>query len=418
MFILSDLQTIIAQKDTYSALSENEQFSSVPEYAKFQQSHYKIAPLIQAKLYKLGISDGECLGFTYMMANPKLSPYSEENHGKNIDLTQAIHDYQKNQRHRKKDLQDIKSTRLTREYFCPSLKEQAEKIWAFAENKKNTDLGLDRRAKAIRHISYVSMSDEKLRYADSNHGVYLFDNKQDFIEFYIAAGKIDKKRNLDYHFYQFKKMEYTSNLTSRAKPSTSLTGKLRTFFTGNKYNDSNFISNYTSGIGLTAVGTVIGAVIGTAVLPILGTLVGALIGASIAGILDICANKKGHHGALGVPHLLMDTAYDIKESILNPTELKLKQEEHPELPSSLNDITASGSYTSMLTIMPSNNSLISAKDDVLPSDMKTQTIITTEKENQPLTIPTQQSLFLLSSKSSSSAPEDDANDHSVSHSSL
>ena len=54
-----------------------------------------------------------------------------------IDLTQQVHDYQKNQSDRKKDRQYIQRTRLTREYFCPRPEVQAEKIWQFANSKEN-----------------------------------------------------------------------------------------------------------------------------------------------------------------------------------------------------------------------------------------------------------------------------------------
>ncbi|WP_133137657.1 hypothetical protein [Legionella rowbothamii] len=58
---------------------------------------------------------GECLGFTYSMANPTLSPC--DNPGKKIDLNQEIHNYQEFQADREKDQATIKSSRLTREHF-------------------------------------------------------------------------------------------------------------------------------------------------------------------------------------------------------------------------------------------------------------------------------------------------------------
>ncbi len=67
---------------------------------------YKIAELDQSDSfrYRQGLSRGECLGFTYAMVDPKLSPYKNPNIGPDeqgnlpiVCLTREVYEYQNGQ---------------------------------------------------------------------------------------------------------------------------------------------------------------------------------------------------------------------------------------------------------------------------------------------------------------------------------
>ncbi len=105
-------------------------------YQQFQKEPFLIAKLVQGKLYELGVSEGECYGFTHAMADPDISPYQVNNYSQSIDLTQKTYDYQKNQHNRKKDQKTIQRTRLTREYFCPDYSKQDEKRYYIWKTKR------------------------------------------------------------------------------------------------------------------------------------------------------------------------------------------------------------------------------------------------------------------------------------------
>ncbi|USQ12975.1 hypothetical protein J2N86_09700 [Legionella lytica] len=150
------------------------------DYKKLQTSEYLIMPFEQGKLVKMGTSFGECHGFTYAMANPKLSPY--KNPDMEIDLNQDVHNYQRFQSNRQKDQQSIKRTRLTRKYFCPAPLQQARQILNIAEKNKGKELFLSLKRVIGGHACYLSVQDDgKIRYMDPNYGAFLFHRAQDFI---------------------------------------------------------------------------------------------------------------------------------------------------------------------------------------------------------------------------------------------
>ena len=287
------------------------------EYRKFQTPEYRIAQLDQNESYRLGTSLGECYGFTYAMVDPGISPY--KNSEKVIDLNQQIYNYQKNQIERNLDQGQVKRIRLTREHFCPNPRQQAEEILLFAEQNEEKELSLHRRSSVGLHASYISkQSDGKIRYMDPNHGVYLFKNQNDFIEFYIAAAQKDKQMGVDFHFYSLSQLQWDPD--NQLSESISIMGKIRSLLTGSKYQDgaqpSTLVNQSAHFLAGAAIGAIIGGAVGS-VLPIIGTTFGAAIGAMVGGIalreLSNIAKQNGHRGLLGIPHYIQDSLYQLKE---------------------------------------------------------------------------------------------------------
>lgn len=299
------------------------------DYQKFQTPEYLVAEINQGKLQKMGKSPGECYGFTYAMVNPKLSPY--KNPGVTIDLNKEVHNYQKFQMERDKDQKSIKRTRLTREHFCPDPQKQAQQILDIATEHKGRELQLTRRGSVGGHACYISVQDDgKIRYMDPNHGAYLFQSSKDFIDFYGVASKKEKELGVDFRFYSVSELKYDEKET--LAESKTWQGTIRSFLTGSKYGDNHSLSNkITSGINIglgIGVGAGVGAAIGAAVgsvVPIIGTGIGAIVGAGLGGaigagsgkLLSSMANRRGHEGILGIPHLIQDTWHSFKENPLS-----------------------------------------------------------------------------------------------------
>lgn len=317
-FILNDL-TIIQRK--YNRVNTPSNSSLSIEYQKFQVFPYRIAELKQGKSFRLGGSKGECYGFTFSMVDPEISPYKNPDYF--VQLNEKIHNYQKNQLDRNKDQDIIKRKRLTREHFCPNPRKQAEKIYNFAKRHEEKELLLSKRASVGAHACYVSQQKEGIRYMDPNHGVYLFNNKIDFIDFYEAASKLDKKYGADFRFYQIDELKYDPN--NELTESKTIMGKVRTLLTGNKYRDHQGFYGITI-LGIyftmgTGIGAVIGGLIGSAIMPGIGTIVGSLIGGTIGVFtsvgLSFMAISYEHGGVLGVPHFIENFMYNVVQKIRN-----------------------------------------------------------------------------------------------------
>ena len=303
------------------------------DYARFQTPEYRIATVKQSNLEKMGKSRGECYGFTYAMVDPELSPY--KNPGITIDLNREIHRYQRNQFVREKDQQSIKRTRLTREYFCPDSRKQAQQILGVAEKNKGKELYLERRCSSGGHACYLSVQDDgKIRYMDPNHGAYLFQSQNDFIDFYTIAAVKEKEAGADFRFYSLSELKYDKNL--ELTESKTWQGTIRSFLTGSKYRDNSLLSLIvTSSIYMalgavigTGIGAALGAAIGSAV-PVIGTTIGAAVGAMLGSVIGGVAGKllttmayrRGHTGILSIPHLIQDSWYSFKENRLSRPSL-------------------------------------------------------------------------------------------------
>ncbi len=379
-FILDDLTEIDNRIKNKKSLEINELQSKIEgirinasltpdDYARFQTPEYRIAKIKQSNLEKMGKSSGACYGFTYAMVDPELSPY--KNPDVIIDLNKEIHLYQKNQFVREKDQQAIKRTRLTREYFCPDSRQQAQQILNVAEKNKGKELYLERRCSAGGHACYLSVqNDGKIRYMDPNHGAYLFQSPNDFIDFYTIAAVKEKEAGADFRFYSLSELKCDKNL--ELTESKTWQGTMRTFLTGSKYrNNSLFSLIVTSSIYMTlgaVIGTGIGAALGAAigsVVPVIGTAigtaVGAMVGSGIGGVagelLTIMAYRRGHTGILSVPHLIQDNWHSFKENWLS---------RHYLISSKTKDSAAAGANTSSF----SSTSKILSHIDTNPPQQK------------------------------------------------
>ena len=309
-------------KDAKAKLSVDE------SYRKFQKPPYLIAAIRQGKDHRLGLSRGECYGFTYAMVDPKLSPYKNPNVAPHFN--RKIHEYQKFQMDRNQDQAHIKRKRLTREYFCPDPQVQAEEIYTFAQKNQGKELGLMRRASAGSHANYICMEPNgRIRFMDPNHGAYLFNTKEEFKEFYVAAAKIDKSQGVQFKFYNIDELQ--DDRHNQLKESITWGGKIRSLLTGNKYNDNAQVSIHVTGTAYALLGGGIGAGVGAllgSVVPIIGTIVGAVFGALLGATAGLALNwlaaKNGHMGLLGVPHYIRERWHSYTEKS-SDTEPQIRQ---------------------------------------------------------------------------------------------
>ena len=124
------------------------------------------------------------------MADTSLSIYNQENPDKTIVFNRVVYAYQRSQYRRTEDLKGVKVTRLTREYFCPSLREQAEALYEQAKAHEGKDLYIRLRGKLGLHATYLSLQDGKIRYMDPDFGAFLFENKKQFMAAYRTMNKV------------------------------------------------------------------------------------------------------------------------------------------------------------------------------------------------------------------------------------
>lgn len=330
--ILLDLKTI---KNGFEQFDPNhKEFHNKKDYQKFQTPEYCIAELNQSKSYRLGMSQGECYGFTMMMVDPNHSPY--KNRGMKIDLNQQVHHYQKHQGDRKLDQAIIKKIRLTHEIFCPEPKQQAKEIFDLANANQGKELMLTLRDSTKFHACYLSVQhDKEIRYMDPEHGVYLFRNKKDFIDFYVAAAKKNKEDGVDFHFYRLTELIYDKD-NQLVESQTSM-GKIRTLLTGAKYDDGMESAEFINKCIHFAGGALFGGLV-AAMTPMLGTGIGVsaaggLFGGFVLTRLSKLARNSGHYGLLGIPHFIQDSWYSSKEeneqSCSDQNEIEHSEKEEP-----------------------------------------------------------------------------------------
>ncbi|KTD44625.1 YopT-type cysteine protease domain-containing protein [Legionella quateirensis] len=315
------------------------------QYQALLNSRLLVSKLAQGTMKELGTSRGECNGFTMSMADSDLSPY--KNNGiKQVEFNKTIHKYQKNQLDREKDQQYIKKTRLTTKTFCPSLTEQAEKLYQIASEHVGEDLSVILQCKVGSHATYLSIQeDQKIRYADPNHGVFLFDNKEQFISAYKLMYQYHNQKRPDFAFTFFSVNQLKEDKNNELAESNTLAGKWRSLMTGTKYKSDSVISNpdliIPTSLGALAggaAGAVAGAAIGS-VVPIIGTVIGAIIGgiagASLGGAAGARvvkqAQSKGHFGLLGPYHYLREKLHDFSESVKDKLGFQRECDEIPAL---------------------------------------------------------------------------------------
>lgn len=306
------------------------------EYKKLQTSHFLVKPIIQGEMRELGLSLGECYGITYSMADSTLSPYIHKE--RDFNFNRSIHNYQLNQSDRAKDQQTIKSERLTRVHFCPSIKEQAENLYEIAKTHPGQDLAVSLKGNMGAHATYLSMqSNGQIRYMDPNHGAFLFNTKDEFISAYRLMYQLHSHiLSKDYTFYAVSKLvedrelNKTESLTSQGKIRSLITGSK---YSDNKQNNTNLVRGINT-LGGTALGAVVGAAIGS-VIPIVGTVIGGVVGGTLGGMLAYKATQttqsKGYNGLIGNWHYLRDQWNHFSEWAKGKASIRRERDEIPHL---------------------------------------------------------------------------------------
>ena len=349
--IVKDGRNPINQSDEPNPDSESHSIKLSPshevneQYQALLSSRLLVSKLAQGTMKELGTSNGECYGFTMSMVDSDLSPY--KNTGKKqVEFNKTIHKYQKNQLNREKDQQHIKRTRLTTQTFCPSLTEQAEKLYKIASEHVGEDLSVTLQSKIGAHATYLSIQeDQKIRYADPNHGVFLFDNKEQFISAYKLMYQYHNQQRPDCAYTFFSVSQLKEDKNNELAESNTLAGKWRSLMTGAKYNSDSVISNPDLVIPVSlgalaggAAGVFAGAAIGS-VVPVIGTVIGAIIGgiagaalggSAAAGIVKN-AQSSGHFGLLGPYHHMRVFLHDFSESIKEQLGVQREIDEIPAL---------------------------------------------------------------------------------------
>lgn len=306
------------------------------KHTTLEQSPFLIHRIIQGKMGEVGLSPGYCYGLTLSMVDSELSPYAKKE--RRVTIDKAIYDYQVNQMDRSKDQQKIKKERLIRLHFCPSIREQAEKLYQMASDHKGHDLMVNLSSVigvVSGHATYLSLqANGKIRYMEPNYGAFLFNTKEEFIAAYRMMYHGD--RIFTPQFYEVSRLVKDSNLTQ----SESLTwrGKIRSLLTGPKYSDNIPPMVIASAVAYGLVGGLAGAFAGAAigsVIPIVGTVMGAImggiLGAVLGGMATIATWRQGYTGLMGNWHYLRVQAHRFSEWCRAKLGMKRECDETPEL---------------------------------------------------------------------------------------
>ena len=276
--------------------------------------------------HRLGLSNGECYG--YVMELARLLHGSHDADLKalgDFHFNPSIYNFQKNRTHRKEDNLQIKKERITLERFEVNYKKQALEILLIAKQQSGMPFFLRRNSsKAGGHACYIQFVDNnKIIYMDPNFGVYKFSNQDLFIKYYLKHSNRYHDSGLKFQRYELSKLHVDPDNT--VFESRNYGGKIRSFLTGGKYNNS--ISNslldlatillsiaVVAGIS-TAVGVGVGALIGSFLIPIpiVGTIIGIVIGVSLC----VLAQKSSYAGVLAVPNYLRGLWHDFKEKVFS-----------------------------------------------------------------------------------------------------
>ena len=259
----------------------------------------------------MGLSKGACLGFTYAMVDPHLSPY--KNPGKSIALTQEVHDYQKYQRNRDKDQGRIKQTRLMINRYCSDQEQQAHDILKQATHHQSEEFLLIKRCSGSGHACYLSVQENgAIRYMDPNMGAYLFKHEKDFIDFYVTASGYEKQFGHCFNVYSLSSLKYDETMESK-----TWAGLLRSVLTGSKYQDKarlskGFVTGLYVALGI-GLGVALFASLVALSAPFLPTCVLAAAGSIYVVALRCVAERDGYQGLLGGVYYLFDSWLCVKE---------------------------------------------------------------------------------------------------------
>ncbi len=282
-----------------------------PNYMKYQNSDYKIAAINQTIDYRLGASEGVCLGYTYAMVDSNLSPY--KNPGREIPFTRTIHDYQINQfseSHR------IKRQRMTRRHFCPDIHKQAEEIFGIAEQHIGSEFDISRLGNYRGHSVYLSIQpDLQIRYMDANHGAYLFKTRSEWHEFYVLTSNHSKHIGNKYTSYRIDELHDAQD--NVYVEQYTFEGKIRTLLTGPKYTQFSLALLTAVIASIVAIKFILylfmSIVLSAVCISVSLSSPFVLISFILVDILSGIAALKGYFGMLAIPHLLEEYWYDFNE---------------------------------------------------------------------------------------------------------
>lgn len=234
----------------------------------------------------------------------------------------------------------IKRTRLTNIQFCPSLKKQAEQLFDIASNHIGEHLFIQLECEESAHATYLSIQQDnlKIRYADSNHGAFLFDSKDQFISAYRIMYHHHNQAFPDKAYTLFSVNQLIEDKENKLTASNTFSGKVRSLLNGVKYpkNTSSSLQIISLSAGGIVGGTfggfagsLLGGILGS-VIPLLGTATGALVGALVGGGVGMIfggmsatnLNKSIHNkGLLGLTYKFL--------MFCNGTQNQTNQEELP-----------------------------------------------------------------------------------------
>jgi hypothetical protein len=360
--------------------TQSEPSPELKQYKALLESRLRIANLTQGAMNDLGNSNGECYGFTMSMADSDLSPYKNREI-KQVEFNKAIHKYQKNQSNREKDEKYIKRSRMTTKTFCPSLQERAERLYEIASEHKGEDLYVELQSKTGLHATYLSVQDDnKIRFADPNHGVFLFDNKEQFISAYRLIYHVQNQQSHSSGYNYFSVSQLKEDKKHELSGSNTLAGKWRSFMDGRKYEPEESLIPDAGKIMLSAGGGIAGAVAGAAlgsVIPVIGTVIGGIIGAVAGFTAGVGASdflqKKGHTGFFGPFHYLREKLYDMSETVKTKLGFKRECDEAPEMV-----LPESGSTADMIQKLCPDG--VSQKQD----SQKHEEVMSSVHENTPV----------------------------------
>lgn len=289
-----------------------------------KKNSFQISYFNQAQFYKLGNSKGECYGFSFAMAHPKLSIFKNKNLG--FDFNQEIHDFQKHQSNRKMDQQVIKSTRISRDYLYFNVLEQAHKIFDIASQHIGKELYLSLYSNKASHACYMSIRDDlNIWFMDPNNGAYIFPDKKAFISYYIT-NQSKANKNAKYPKFSLSALRYDEHQV--LKESKTWKGIIRTILTGPKYEDNSFVSHIFTAfayqflalslsIPLLLVLCICAPSISIIVGPALICLISLLFSVLVAS-----AGLSSYNGLLSVPHYIMHLGHMLFHKIKTPFNSK------------------------------------------------------------------------------------------------
>lgn len=340
-FILQDVRSIKERQEGFHLASTIPASDEV--YHRFNQAPYKIAEIAQGSMPALGLSRGECYGFTFAMVDRNLSPYIAGNPP--IQFNREIHQYQENQGNRERDQAKVKRTRLTGELYYPNYQQQAHAIFKKAEKHYSKELALLIRSSLNGgHACYISVQDDGIRFMDPNHGAYLFKEKQDFIDFYVSILKQAKSKGVDFRYFQLNELIWDPN--NELKESKTFAGKIRSIIYGPKYLTQTAEHPFKKFFELGGLGMMIGGILGTVLFPGVGTISGGLVGMGL-GMGVAAIRYTIHKGLIGIPMLLEQIWQDLRA----PRSQEQVDDEQ-ELQQDIDQTLESSSTATMLLQLP------------------------------------------------------------------